>query len=165
MLQWCDPPDAVFAEVRRVLKPRGLFTFTSFGPDTLKELRSAWATVDRHVHVNRFIDMHDIGDAMMRAGLSDPVLDVEHLTLTYPEVITLMRELKALGAHNVTHGRRVGLTGRQALTQMQGAYERYRRDDVLPATYEVLYAQAWGPATRLTHNEVAIPTSSIGRRK
>lgn len=165
MLQWCDPPDAVFAEVRRVLKPQGMFSFTSFGPDTLKELRSAWAVADAHVHVNRFIDMHDIGDALVRAGLSDPVLDVERLTLTYPDAMALMRELKTIGAHNVTRGRRVGLTGRRALSRMQEAYEQYRHEDVLPATYEVIYAQAWSPTARSMRSEVAIPVSKIGRRK
>jgi len=166
MLQWCDPPDEVFAEVRRVLKPQGVFTFSSFGPDTLKELRSAWLAVDDHVHVNRFIDMHDVGDALMRAGLAEPVLDVEHLTLTYQDAMTLMRELKAIGAHNVAVGRRNGLTGRTALKAMLAAYETYRRDGVLPATYEVVYGHAWGNEQRRTaFDEVRIPLNRIGRRR
>jgi malonyl-CoA O-methyltransferase len=166
MLQWCDPPDAVFAEIRRVLKPSGAVLFASFGPDTLKELRNAWATVDDHSHVNRFIDMHDLGDAMMRAGLAEPVLDVERITLTYSEVMGLMRELKAIGAHNVTAGRAPGLTGRAALKQMIAAYETQRRDGVLPATYEVVYGQAWGSDNpiRGPGGEVRIPVSKIGRR-
>ena len=169
MLQWCDPPDAVFAEVRRVLKPGGAFLFASFGPDTLKELRAAWAAVDSHTHVNRFIDMHDIGDAMVRAGLAEPVLDVDRFTLTYPDVMGLMRELKAIGAHNVTVGRRHGLTGRAALKRMTAVYETQRRDNVLPASYEVVYGQAWGNdrPTALSERrigEVAIPLSKIGRR-
>ncbi len=166
MLQWCDPPDAVFAEIRRVLKPDGLVLFTSFGPDTLKELRQAWAAVDAHTHVNRFIDMHDLGDAMVRAGLAEPVLDIERFTLTYPEAMDLMRELKAIGAHNVTAGRRHGLTGRAALKQMITAYELQRRDGLLPASYEVVYGQAWGndqPARGLD-GEVRIPINKIGRR-
>lgn len=165
MLQWCDPPDAVFAEIRRVLKPEGLVLFTSFGPDTLRELRQAWAAVDAHTHVNRFIDMHDLGDAMVRAGLSEPVLDVERFTLTYPGVMDLMRELKAIGAHNVTAGRRHGLTGRTALKQMTAGYESQRRDDALPASYEVVYGQAWGNDQPLkVAGEVRIPVSSIRRR-
>jgi malonyl-CoA O-methyltransferase len=166
MVQWCDPPDAVFAEVQRVLKPHGLFTFTTLGPDTLKELRAAWAEVDEHTHVNRFTDMHDVGDALMRARFAEPVLDVEPFTLTYADVYGLMRELKAIGAHNATRGRRPGLTGRRALDKMLAAYETFRDDGKLPATYEVVYGHAWGPVQRIgaTPREAAIPLSAIGRR-
>lgn len=166
MLQWCDPPDAVFAEVRRVLKPQGAFIFSSFGPDTLRELRSAWASVDDYSHVNRFIDMHDLGDAMLRAGLAEPVLDVERFTLTYSDATVLMRELKAIGAHNVNAGRRHALTGRAALQKLRAAYETFRRDDLLPASYEVVCGQAWGNANSRRDNsgEVRIPIDRIGRR-
>jgi malonyl-CoA O-methyltransferase len=169
MLQWCDDLDLAFREVRRVLKPDGLFSFTTFGPDTLRELRNAWAQVDGYTHVNTFIDMHDIGDALVRAGLTEPVLDVERLTLTYPNVLGLMRDLKTIGAHNVTAGRPRGLTGRRTLRQVEGAYESSRRDGVLPATYEVVYGAAWGsagkPAASLVEGEVRIPPSAIRRRQ
>ncbi len=166
MLQWCDPPHVAFAEIQRVLKPNGMFIFSSFGPDTLHELRDAWANIDNHIHVNRFIDMHDLGDAMMRVGLVEPVLDVERFTLTYPDVVTLMRELKAIGAHNVTHGRRHGLMGKAMFNQVIHHYERHRRDNVLPASYEVVYGQAWGNATTpALATEVRIPIANIGKRE
>jgi malonyl-CoA O-methyltransferase len=165
MLQWCDDLDAVLAEFRRVLKPRGLLTFSTFGPDTLKELRAAWASADAHTHVHRFIDMHDIGDALVRAGLSEPVLDVEPFTLTYEDTVALMRDLKAIGAHNAAAGRSPGLTGRGRLHAMAAAYESYRSAGRLPATYEVVYGQAWGRALGArSPGEVRIPADSIGRR-
>jgi len=169
MLQWCNEPDAVFRECRRVLKPGGLLTFTTFGPDTLVELRRAWAAADGHTHVNRFIDMHDLGDALVRSGLAEPVMDVERFTLSYAEVRDLMRDLKAIGAHNANAGRPRGLTGRGALARMMAAYEECRRDGRLPATHEVVYGQAWrptgAPRGRSAGGEVMVPISQIGRRR
>jgi malonyl-CoA O-methyltransferase len=168
MLQWCGDLDAAFREVRRVLRPDGLFAFTTFGPDTLRELRAAWAAVDGYSHVNTFIDMHDIGDALVRAGLTEPVLDVERVTLTYPDVLSLMRDLKVIGAHNVTAGRPRGLVGRGALRRVEAAYEPARRSGLIPATYEVVYGAAWGTAGKragpAVDGEVRISPSSIRRR-
>ncbi|MFP4695318.1 methyltransferase domain-containing protein, partial [Thiohalospira sp.] len=146
-LQWCDPA-AAFAEVRRVLRPGGLFLFTTFGPDTLHELRSAWAAVDGEAHVNTFVDMHDLGDELVHAGLADPVMDMEYFTLTYPDCRALMRDLKAIGAQTVTGGRRSGLTGRRALAALEAAYEAFRTaEGVLPTTWEVVHGHAWAPET------------------
>ncbi len=145
MLQWCADLDAAFAELNRVLAPGGLLLFTTFGPDTLHELRESWSRVDGYTHVNAFMDMHDIGDALLRARFADPVMDVERLTVTYRDVRDLMRDLKQIGAHNVTAGRARGLTGRRRLQALIDAYERYRRDDVLPASYEIVNGHAWAP--------------------
>jgi len=176
MLQWCDPPDLAFAEIRRVLKPGGFLALTTLGPDTLGELRTAWAEADGEAHadtpvynhVNHFTDMHDVGDALMRAGLSEPVLDVDRIQLTYPDTLSLMRDLKAIGAHNVTAGRPRGLLGRARLQRMQQAYEAFRHNGQLPATYEVVYAVAWGaagrPASALVGGEARIAPGAIKRR-
>jgi malonyl-CoA O-methyltransferase len=153
MVQWCDP-DAVFAEFRRVLAPHGLLNFTTLGPDTLRELRSAWSGVDSHTHVNQFLDMHDIGDALVRAGFASPVLDVERYTLTYLDLRRVAADLKATGARNATLGRAKGLTGRGRFNALQTAYEAYRQDGRLPATYEVVFGHAWSsgqPARADTH--------------
>lgn len=169
MLQWCDPLDDALAEVRRVLKPQGFFLFTTFGPDTLKELRAAWSQADTHNHVNRFLDMHDIGDALVRAGLIEPVLDVDRLQLTYDDALTLMRDLKSIGARNATAGRPRSLAGRARLQHVLTAYESFRKGGKLPATYEIVYGAAWGtagrPASPPRAGEVRIPASQIRRRK
>jgi malonyl-CoA O-methyltransferase len=145
MLQWCNDPDSVFAEIKRVLRPSGVFLFSSFGPDTLKELRESWRQVDNEVHVNAFTDMHDIGDSLIRNGMDAPVLSIEHIVLTYDECKQLMRELKNIGAHNVNNGRRKTLTGKQRLEKAMKYYESYRKDNKLPATYEIIYGHAWKP--------------------
>jgi len=170
MLQWCDPLDHVFAEVRRALKPQGFFAFTTFGPDTLKELRSAWSEGDTtHNHVNRFLDMHDVGDALVRSGLQEPVLDIDRIQLTYTDGLALMRDLKSIGARNATAGRPRSLLGRGRLQRVLEAYEVFRKDGRLPATYEIVYGAAWGtagrPATPVQAGEVRISPSQIQRRK
>jgi len=142
-LQWLDDPEATFKEMRRVLRPGGLFLFASFGPDTLKELRTAFAGLDGYGHVNRFIDMHDLGDALVHAGFANPVMEMEYITLTYNDVRGLLRDLKGIGAHTVLDGRREGLMGRAEWRRLTENYERFRRDGRLPATYEVIYGHAW----------------------
>jgi malonyl-CoA O-methyltransferase len=168
MLQWCEPLDAALAEVRRVLRGEGFFAFSTFGPATLQELRRAWAAADDYNHVNHFIDVHDVGDALVRAGFSEPVLDVDRIGRGYPDALALMRDLKAIGAHNVTAGRPRSLLGRAHLERMRAAYERERANGVLPATYEVIYGASWGNTGRLaaplSAGEAHIAPGSIGRR-
>ena len=148
-LQWCNDLDAAFNEAARVLQPESLFMFSTFGPDTLKELRAASQNGNTHANrftnVSRFIDMHDIGDALSRAGFSAPVLDVEHYTLTYDNVKAVMLDLKNIGAHNATHGRARGLQGKGFLQNLSQNYEQFRVNNKLPATFEVIYGHAWKP--------------------
>lgn len=168
MLPWCEDLDAVFTEIARVLRPRGLLSFTTFGPDTLVELRAAWQAADDATHVHPFTDMHDIGDGLIHAGLSEPVLDVSRFTLTYPDVGALMRDLKAIGSQNATSDRPRGLTGRSRMAAVEKAYEAYRSDGVLPATHEVVFGQAWGAIERPdreSDGEFAIPVSGIRHRE
>lgn len=162
-LHWCNDLEVVFKEWKRILAPEGLLMFSTFGPDTLQELRASWAQVDEaHPHVHAFWDMHDIGDTLMKCGFADPVLDAEHITMIYKDVYGLMRDLKQMGAHNATEGRQRGLTGKDQFQQFLAAYENWRTvDGVLPATYEVVYGHAWVPQEV---SEISIPIQHIARR-
>lgn len=147
-LQWTNDLQRAFGEMRRVLAPGGLFLFTTFGPDTLKELRAAQPGNDPHERVSRFIDMHDIGDLLAGSGFADPVIDMETFTLTYDDVRGVMRDLKAIGAHNAAAARSPALSGKRWLDEVERNYERFRRDGRLPATFEVIYGHAWRPLPR-----------------
>ncbi|MCA1714579.1 MAG: malonyl-ACP O-methyltransferase BioC [Gammaproteobacteria bacterium] len=145
-LQWVDDLPAAFAGFRRVLKPRGLLLVSIFGPDTLHELRMAFAQVDAAQHVSPFPGMAQFGDALIRAGFRDPVLDCDEVVHGYADLLALMRELRALGATNALQARRRTLTGRTRFAAAAAAYEPLRRGDgSLPATWETITAMAWAP--------------------
>jgi len=161
VLQWCNDLPATFAELHRVLKVDGLLMFSTLGPDTLKELRMAFNGVDDHNHLNRFTDMHDIGDMLMHCGFAEPVMDMEYITLTYDDVRGVFYDLKHIGAHNATAGRAPGLMGKHAWARLVENYERLRRDGKLPATYEVVYGHAWKPQPKLVSDGRAIIQTSF----
>ncbi len=165
-LQWSSEPQQAFRDIARVLKPGGLVMFSSFGPDTMVELRAAWAEVDGGEHVHGFIDMHDYGDMLTRAGLADPVMDVERMTLTYRDAMQLMREIKTIGAANASQQRARGLLGRGRLQQLCAAYERFRdADGRLPVSYEVVHGHAWAPLQRRVDGETRIAVDALTRRR
>ena len=164
MLQWCPDLEPVFRELRRVLAPGGLLMFTTFGPDTLWELRASWADVDGYTHVNHFIDLHDVGDSLVRTRWAEPVMDSERITVTYRELPRLLADLKQIGAHNVTRGRARGLTGKRHWQRFSAAYERYRQDGVLPASYEVVYGHAWSPVNKHERAASEVPLASLQRQ-
>ncbi len=169
-LQWvADLPRALIG-FRRVLRPNGLLLFSTFGPDTLTELRDAFARADAGDPVTPFAQIQQVGDALQAAGFRDPVLHRDHFTLTYRDVPTLMRELRALGAHNARADRRRSLMGKARMQRVFDAYETLRRDGVLPSTWEVIYAQAFAPRPgqpiREDDGEIArVPLSAIPIRR
>ena len=144
-LQWCNDLPSTFIELQRVLKIEGLLIFSSFGVDTLKELRVAFSGVDGYNHLNRFADMHDVGDMLVSAGFADPVMEMERITLTYNDVRSVMQDLKSIGANNATTGRSSGMMGKATWQRVTENYERLRRDGKLPATFEIIYGHAWKP--------------------
>jgi len=146
LLHWCPDPNQLFDEIRRILKPGGLFLFTCLGPDSLVELRQCWAQVDDFIHVHPFVDMHHIGDGLLKSGFSDPVMDVEHITVTYRKLSALFKDLRESGAANAHVSRRKTLTGRHRFRQLETHYQQWAQPDGLfPANCEVIYGHAWGP--------------------
>lgn len=149
-VQWCNDLPATFVELHRVLRVDGLLMFSTFGPDTLKELRVAFAGVDGYNHVSRFADMHDIGDMLVAAGFADPVMEMETLMLTYDDVKAVMQDLRDIGAHNATAGRASGMLGKAKWARIVQNYETLRRDGKLPATFEIVYGHAWKAQPKTT---------------
>jgi malonyl-CoA O-methyltransferase len=157
-LHCAGDPQAAFKELRRVLRVGGLLMFSCYGPDTLKELKSAFAARDGAPHVHAFTDMHDLGDLLSACGFAAQVMDMELITLTYADVEALLADLRATGQQNALAERRRGLTGKGEFSAMRAAYEELRRDGRLPASFEVVYGHAWKPAQRLTGDGHAIVT-------
>jgi len=151
-LAWAGDPLPVFKELCRVLEVGGLLMFSTYGPDTLKELRAAFAAVDSAPHVHRFIDMHDLGDMLVAAGFAEPVMDMEVITLTYPDFDALLSDLRLSGQANAASDRRRGLMGRRAWQDMHRRYEMLRQEGRLPATVEVIYGHAWRPEPRMSED-------------
>ena len=166
MFQWVSRLDLALSETCRVLQPGGLLLFSTLGPASLTELRESWARVDEHVHVNAFLDMHDIGDALVRAGFAGPVMETETFTLLYDDGWKLMKELQRLGAGNVNAGRRKSLTGKQKLRGMLREYEDRYGQDRLPATFEAIYGHAWTPETSAASLKTKVfPITLLGRNR
>jgi len=155
-LQWINDLPRAIAEFRRVLRVGGLLSFTTFGPDTLREIRAAFSRAGSATYTNRFVDMHDIGDMLVHAGFADPVMDMERITLTYESPRALLAELKAIGATNRTRGRLRGLMGRHRFERATRALEALRDGGRIPATFEVIYGHAWKVAPRTTPEGHAI---------
>lgn len=181
MLQWCDRPERVFAELSRVLRAGGLLVFSSLGPQALDELRSAWGAADTAAHVSEFPDMPQLGAVLAQSGFLEPVLDVESVRRHYVDVNALARELRALGAHNAASARSRGLTGRGRWRAMTAAYEQWRTSQGLPATFELLFGAAFNGGAQAAgaphephrhgegggkgvRDEYAVPVESLRRR-
>ena len=163
MLPWNDDLDAVFAAVARVLRQDGLFVFSTLGPDSLIEIRAAWGALDAGLHVNRFPDMHDVGDALVRAGLRDPVLDVDRLSVSYRNAAALFRDLTAAGARNSLRNRQRGLMGRERFRRFTRSL--FAADAECSLTLELVYGHCWGRGATPRGGAVAIDAGKIPLRR
>lgn len=146
LLHWSNEQE-VFAEAMRVLKPDGLLLMSCLGETSLVELKQAWLSVDKKSHVHEFPALHTLGDDLLKKGFSEVVVNAEIITLTYQDVIALMKDIKASGGHNVNENRNKGLMSSSQLTLLTKGYEVFREDNRLPASYEIVYLRAKKPKT------------------
>ena len=163
MIQRSNDLNKMFADFHSVLAPNGLLLFSTFGPDTLKEMKESWASVDETLHTNAFVDMHEIGDALLKAGFINPVTDMELITMTYSNVGQLMKDIKQIGASNTESNSSKGLMGKQKLKAFEQAYEQFKTADGLyPASWEIIYGHAWvGEGMKLDGFEKFIPIQPV----
>lgn len=162
-LSWCAKRIKNFQEIHRILKPEGLFLFSLFGMDTLKEAQQSWQNIDAFPHIHLFDDMHIIGDLLLQQQFVNPVMATEHLIVFYSSVEKLCRELKASGLQNLHADRYRYLTGKKRWQQFTDNYQLLKKSQGLPATFEIIYGQAH-TGKQLTENaEVYIPLSAIKR--
>jgi malonyl-CoA O-methyltransferase len=164
VLQWCSNLPLVFSECARVLQDEGLLFFASVGPDTFKELRQNVRAVDPHAQFPEFVDMHDVGDALIQAGFTDPVLESEYIVLQYQSLATLWRELQEVGATSLALGER-GQASDFAGNRLPDPSFYPREGQVFPLTYEIVFGHAWCRKKVATANEIVIPISRIRRRR
>lgn len=163
MLQWSNDLTQTFTGFHSVLAPNGLLLFSTFGPDTLKEMRESWASVDDTPHTSPFVDMHEIGDALLQAGFINPVTDMEVITMTYNTVRQLMKDLKNIGATNTNSARSKGLMGKKKLKDFEQAYEHFKTaDGFYPASWEIVYGHAWvGEGFKVEGFDTVIPIKAL----
>lgn len=168
-LQWCPDLLMTFFEFFRVLKPGGALFFSTLGPDTLKELRASWQTVDSFSHVNTFKDMHDVGDLLLHARFAEPIIDREDITVTYKTVKELLKDLKYTGSHTLLGPQQKTLMGANKLQAMYNAYEAYRNAaGLFPASYEIIFGHAIKPAliplkSKPIREPIYIPVGAVTR--
>lgn len=151
VIHWASSLPELFREVNRILRPGGCFMFSTLGPDTFLELRQAFKQADSRAHVNDFLDMHDVGDCLVKEAFVDPVMDMDNLTALYPSLSTLLKTLKAQGVRNVHANRNPGLTGKKSWSVFEAAMRMYMTENnKIPLTYEVVYGHAWKGLQRRT---------------
>jgi malonyl-CoA O-methyltransferase len=165
LLPWADDPALIFSEIARVLRKGGVFAFATLGPDSLREVGRAWASVDDNAHVNRFLDMHDLGDGLVNAGLRDPVLDVDRLSVSYKNSARLFADLTAVGARNTLNRRAHSLTGKQRYGAMVAALEDTAIEGNLTLDLELVFGHCWGAGPKMDPTNFRVDAAEIPVRR
>jgi malonyl-CoA O-methyltransferase len=164
MLHHCPDPAVVLTEARRVLSDQGALMLTTFGRNSFIELGRAWASADPFTHIAPFFDIQDLGNLLTTSGFTEPVLDIQTLTITYDNLTRMMQDLRSAGSTNSTNDRNRGLTGRGAWQRLTDAYDQLRgADGKLPVSIEIIFVLAWAGKHNTAGGEVEIPIDTISR--
>lgn len=165
LLPWIDDLPGCLREIARVLRTDGVFLFSTVGPVSLAEIRAAWSRVDSDLHVHHFPDMHNLGDAIVAAGLSDPVLDIDYLSVTYRDTEAIFADLAAAGARNSLSDRRRTLTGKGRVDRFRQQLRLGASDGVIELKLELVYGHAFGRGVTALPGEFRLAPEDIGRRR
>lgn len=165
LLPWVSDPLLIFTEVARVLRKGGVFAFATLGPDSLREVGHAWGAVDSDAHVNHFPDMHNLGDGLVSAGLRDPVLDVDRLSVSYENSGRLFADLTAVGARNALRQRASSLTGKQRFAAMVAELDRGAADGRITLDLELVFGHCWGAGPKIDPADYRIDATQIPVRR
>lgn len=163
---WINNVSQTISEAHRVLKPNGAIVLASLGPDSLHELKTAFAEVSAHAHISPFLDMHDLGDALLKAGFADPVIDVEYINLELQNLQQLFDMLKNTGESNYLTTRHQGLHNKNLIEKVKAVYQKHQKTQTPYATIEIIFAYAWrkDKPQKLINNEIHIPISKIRKQ-
>jgi len=163
-LHWVSDGERAIAEWSRVLKPDGALLFSTFGPDSLREVRSAFQAVDEDPHALSFTDLHDYGDMLASHGFAQPVMDMERMTLTYGSTDAFWRDVRDLGGQPLAAVRR-GLFGKAALARLSLALEAQRNaEGLLELTIEIVTGHGWKGRPRGRADGLSVVAMPLPRR-
>ncbi len=141
-LHWCEEIEKIFSDIHKYLRNRGVFMFTTVGPNTLMELNQAYANIDGEQHVNSFTDMHVYGDSLLKCGFHDPVMDVENLVIEYSSFSNILKSLRKTGANTVI-GQKANFMSKKSYRKLSDSYKKNKDNGRFPVTYEMIYGVSW----------------------
>jgi len=164
LMPWINNLSFFLYEIKRVLSKNGLFIFSTLGPDSFANVKTAWSKIDNFEHINKFIDMHIIGDQLLNAGLSDPILDSDRLIIKYEDINAFFKDITASGSRNCLRNRNHGLTGKNKFNSFKEYLEKLKNNNCFNIELELIYGHAWSGAAQTTPNEYSVDISMITKR-
>jgi len=164
LMPWINNLSFFLYEINRVLSKNGLFIFSTLGPDSFANIKAAWLSIDNFEHVNKFIDMHIIGDQLLNSGLSDPILDSDRLIIKYEDLNAFFKDITASGSRNCLRNRNHGLTGKNKFNTFKKYLGKSKNNNRFNIELELIYGHAWSGTAQTNPNEYSVDVSKITKR-